>query len=271
VDGWTTVTRHRNHSQATHQPVLPVTAAMVFGDAPVNPLSEVLLANIASECAGFNTQRADEYDLHSIEALFSTTSVPIAAFSAPIAPRVGSDELRPSPPTMCKEFPLRSALRTQALDKLIATTAVELTKQQTLGCLGTQLYDAVSDLPVDAGVVDAHVLYKDKVDGRSTCRIAGRGDRLPQLSDAPTHASVSSDGDMMQAHCASRSETLQMRDFDVVGGFLHIKRTSAIRLFLRLPSNLPHPFAGKLLEIFGSLFMVSVRAIASSAWKLLAC
>jgi len=235
-------------------------ALAVSPSPPVNPLPEVLLANIASECAGFNTQRADEYDLDSLEALFSTTSAPIAAFSAPIALRVGSDELRPSPPTMCKEFPLRSALRTQALDKLIASTAVELTKQQTLGCLGTQLYHAVSDLPVDAGVVDAHVLYKDKVDGRSTCRIAGRGDRLPQLPDAPTHASVSSDGDkmlalaLMQAHCASRSETLQMRDFDVVGGFLHIKRTSAVRLFLRLPSNLPHPFAGKLLEIFGALY-----------------
>ena len=80
-------------------------------------------------------------------------------------------------------------------------------------------------LPVGAGVVDAHVLYKNKVDGRSTCRIAGRDDRLPLDPDVSTHASVCSDGDkvlalsLMQAHFASRGDFLHMRDFDVVGAF----------------------------------------------------
>jgi len=80
-------------------------------------------------------------------------------------------------------------------------------------------------LLVGAGVVDAHVIYKDKADGRSTCRIAGRGDRLPLDRDVPTHASVCSDVDkmlalsLMQANCASRGDFLHMRDFDVVGAF----------------------------------------------------
>ena len=54
-------------------------------------------------------------------------------------------------------------------------------------------------LLVGAGVVDAHVLYKNKVDGRSTCRIAGRDDRLPLDPDVSTHASVCSDGDKVLA------------------------------------------------------------------------
>ena len=82
-------------------------------------------------------------------------------------------------------------------------------------------------------IVDAHVIYKDKDDGRSTCRIAGQGQRLPHDPTIATFASVSSDGDkmftlaMMQAHCDSHADILTMRDFDVVGGFLRIKRTSS--------------------------------------------
>ena len=238
-EGWTTIT----HGRSAH-----LTPSVFAG---------TYVADLARECATFDTRRPGEYDLDSVIA---TADAPTMAFSAPVAPRTGSDSLRPVPPRQCKEFPLRSALRMQALDKLVSSTATEVLKQQTIGCLGTAVYDSVSMLPVGAGVVDAHVLYKDKADGRSTCRIAGRGDRLPLDPDVPTHASVCSDGDkmlalsLMQAHCASRGDFLHMRDFDVVGGFLHIKRTSSIRLFLRLPTALPHPLAGKLVEIQGALY-----------------
>ena len=152
------------------------------------------------------------------------------------------------------------ALRSSDYDKLVKSTAIEVSKQQSLGCLGTQVYASVGDLPKGHMIVDAHVIYKDKDDGCSTCRIAGQGQRLPHDPTIATFASVSSDGDkmftlaMMQAHCDSHADILTMRDFDVVGGFLRIKRTSSTRLFLHLPSTLPHPLAGLFLEVFGALY-----------------
>ena len=59
---------------------------------------------------------------------------------------------------------------------------------------------------------------------------------------------------MMQSHAESRGEVLNVTLFDVIGGFLHIKRTSPIRLFLLLPANLPHPLAGMYVEILGALY-----------------
>jgi hypothetical protein len=59
---------------------------------------------------------------------------------------------------------------------------------------------------------------------------------------------------LMQAHCKKRGESLNLRDFDITGGFLHVKRTSPVRMFLQLPRNLPHPLAGMLLEVFGALY-----------------
>ena len=59
---------------------------------------------------------------------------------------------------------------------------------------------------------------------------------------------------MMQAHCESRNEHLFITDFDIVGGFLHVKRKSTVRLFILLPKNLPHPTAGKYKEVFGCLY-----------------
>jgi hypothetical protein len=43
-------------------------------------------------------------------------------------------------------------------------------------------------------------------------------------------------------------------DADVVGGFLHIPFNSPVRIFLHLPRNLPHPFAGMFLEIHHAIY-----------------
>ena len=59
---------------------------------------------------------------------------------------------------------------------------------------------------------------------------------------------------LMQAYCQSRSESLLISDADVVGGFLHIPLNSPVPMFLRLPKHLPHPLAGKLLEIHHALY-----------------
>jgi hypothetical protein len=74
------------------------------------------------------------------------------------------------------------------------------------------------------------------------------------------YASVTGEGDkmfslaMMQAHSEAVGIPLNISTFDVVGGFLHIKRTSKIRLFLLIPHNLPHSLAGKYVEILGALY-----------------
>ena len=58
----------------------------------------------------------------------------------------------------------------------------------------------------------------------------------------------------MQAHCSSCSESSYISDADVVGGFLHIPLRSKVPMFLLLPDNLPHPLAGRYVEILHALY-----------------
>jgi len=58
----------------------------------------------------------------------------------------------------------------------------------------------------------------------------------------------------MQAHCELRKEPLILSDFDVVGGFLHIPLNSPVPMYLRLPKNLPHPMAGRCVEILRAIY-----------------
>jgi hypothetical protein len=58
----------------------------------------------------------------------------------------------------------------------------------------------------------------------------------------------------MQAHCEHRNEVLCISDADVVGGFLHIPLNSPVRMFLHFPRNMPHPLAGKYLEIHHAIY-----------------
>ena len=224
--------------------------------------AEILQRN--RELVSFDTMLSDEFDLDGAAAHFAAhdSSPHGSASSAFAASRTPFAALEPSPAQACKEVTLRKALQTQDLAKLSAATATELEKQQSLGCLGTIAYD-YSDLPPDPCVVHAVVIYKEKDDGRYTCRIAGDGSpraNIPLMEGSDTYASVVSDSDkmatlaFMQGHCASRGEIIHMEDFDVVGGFLRIKRTSSIRLFLKIPVTLPHSLAGKYLEIFGALY-----------------
>ncbi len=47
---------------------------------------------------------------------------------------------------------------------------------------------------------------------------------------------------------------MSIRDFDVVGGFLRIKRTSTVPMFLYLPPNLPHGLAGSYVGVHGAIY-----------------
>jgi len=213
-------------------------------------------------------------------ALSSISSPRISQKTSPIRP----SDLLPIPSNKCKEIRLKEAALTWDRDKLERTTKVEIDKQIRLGCLSAESYDR-SDLPPDCAIVPGVLVYKDKRDGRATARLAANGPRsltsIPATAPGTcTFAGVAGTSDrafcmaMMQAHCESRHEKLTISDFDVVGGFLHVKRTSKIRLFLLLPTNLPHPDAGRYKEVFGcvyglqesnNLFNAAVDTTAASA------
>ena len=214
---------------------------------------------ISVETSSFSTMQDDEFDLDSAAAYFAGVSGPDCF----VAARVRSSDLQPEHVTHGCEISLRAALGQYDYAKLLQSSDAEVAKQTRLGCIGAELYSE-ADLPFGCAVVNAHTLFKEKLaDNRFTCRIAGQGQRLaPDMSLVEsTYTTSASDGDkfytlaVMQAYCASRGEHLNMSDFDVVGGFLRIKRTSAIRLFLRFPSNFPNPsYAGRLVEVFGALY-----------------
>lgn len=204
-------------------------------------------------------------DANAFAAFVSWVDSPpasVMALAAAVAAnaRVPSTLLQPISSTKCREIPIAAALRSVSLERLRKVTAVEVDKQQRLGCLATKFYNSLSDLPPGSGTVRAHCLYRIKTDDRETMRIAAMGNQLPIVPGVSNYASVTSDSDkmfvlaMMQAHAEFYNVPLNISSFDVVGGFLHIKRTSSVRLFLFLPLNLPHPLAGKYVEILGALY-----------------
>jgi hypothetical protein len=59
----------------------------------------------------------------------------------------------------------------------------------------------------------------------------------------------------MVAHCNNRKETLNCTTCDVVGAFPRVARPpDSIRLYIRIPPKLPHPWAGGYLEILGAIY-----------------
>jgi hypothetical protein len=173
--------------------------------------------------------------------------------------RVTKDDLRPIATAKGLELTLSQALPRMSYEKLVRTTAVEISKQQRIGCIGTQTYTA-SQLPQHKITVRAHLIYKDKSDGRETCRTAAMGNLQPRDPTVLTSSAVASDDDkafslaLMQAYCCERNEPMLTIDVDIVGGFLRIQRVSDTRMFLFFPPNTPHPYAGLYVEVFGALY-----------------
>ena len=271
-----------------HAAIAGVQADTLLGASlPLALVSDQIIASrnalIDVETAAFDTRRVDEFTIDdfdsdasfekSLDAMKVNDAGAFAAFASwvDLCPpsviafvaansRVPSTSLQPVPSTKCREIPITAALRSVSHERLRKATAVEVDKQQRLRCLGTKVYDSLSDLPSGSGVVRAHCLYKLKADGRETMRMAAMGNHLPVAPGVSNFASVTSDSDkmfvlsMMQAHAEFYNMPLNISSFDVVGGFLHIKRTSNVRLFLLIPSNLPHSLAGKYVEILGALY-----------------
>lgn len=264
--------RSRGHRSTT---VIPIDTSLSSDDlglidsyitADAVAAANGLAALIAIQTESFDTQRIDEFDIDEAISFYAGTGDSDAvAFLGSVSPElsllgcVAACDLRPVASTKCKEVPLSKALRDVNYEKLVRTTAAEILKQQRIGCLGSDIFE-FGELPPDCALVRAHALYKDKADGRETCRIAAMGNLLPVDPLAVSFASVASDDHkmfslaIMQAHCQSRSEKMNVRDFDIVGGFLRIKRDSPIRMFILFPPNLPHSLAGKYVEVLGALY-----------------
>lgn len=250
-----------NELAKLHSPVVAKTSLEVAQDTSLCARAAVVdntvtavatyvpdVMNEQCETAWFNSARPDEIELDDIY------------LSAALVARAVSSSLRPVIVTKCKEVSLFHATKYISHEKLSTACSTEIVKQQALGCLGSVVFRDI-DLPSNALSVNAHVLFKEKDDGRFNCRVAGRGDTLPVDPGLISFASVCSDGDKMfclsamQAHTQIRQEDLNIGDIDVVGAFLRIKRPAdANRLFLRFPKNFPHFLAGMLLEVFGALY-----------------
>lgn len=223
--------------------------------------SVVALAAVQSETVP--VREVDEFDVDDFLA-FGADCAPLASgLLACPAVRVQSADLQPEVVVAGREQRLRDALRHHSYDKLVVSTAFELEKQMRIECLGRDIYEA-AELPVGCSTVAANALYKEKLaDDRFTCRITAAGQDKPvDLSlVSSTFTSSASDADKffslayMQAYCKRTGEALILSDFDVVGGFLRVRRKSAVRLFLQFPSNFPvAEYAGKYVEVFGALY-----------------
>ena len=235
-------------------------------DRPLSPsdsnlINEFLDAEILANSATFICPsdqvplvlKCDEFLLDDAAAYYASLN-PVAYYS-----RVSSADLKPVSSNKFKEMTLSKALNVFDYKKLVRSSAAEIAKQQSIGCLGTKVYTR-PQLPSGSRIVPAVVVYKDKADGRETCRLTANSKVLKVDANTNTHASVSHEDDimfvtsMMQAHCESRGESAEIRCFDISGAFLRIKRTSSDRLFLFIPENFPHPLAGLYLEIHGALY-----------------
>jgi hypothetical protein len=246
VDTWTVL-----------PPVLQPPVALQSASSALHSAAVFAAVSSHDDLAWFDTRRPDEFDLDGVVAHYAGVSLSVMPPTCSSYAYVASGtlgQLRPVPSTKGKEVSLARALPTQSLEKLIRCCKHEIEKQQRVGCLGTRMYTPLEVTLLvrteGAQSVRAHVLFKDKNDGRETCRIAGMGDQLPIDPTACNFSAVSSDDhkmfalSFMQAHCQKRKEKMNMSDFDIVGGFLRVKRQSKIRMVLLLPTNLPHPAAG---------------------------
>jgi hypothetical protein len=144
-------------------------------------------------------------------------------------------DLKPESSSAGKEEYLREALKSRDTVLLTEVTQFELDKQIRIGSLGSTIFTE-SELPPDSAAVNANTLYKHKLaDDRFTCRITASGRNQPvdySLVDSTSTSSASESDKFfqlsyMQAYCKSRDEELILSDYDIIGGFLRIKRNGA--------------------------------------------
>jgi len=197
---------------------------------------------------------SDEYLLSEVET--------VALFSA--YDKMPASELSSTADATAKQIGLAEALRSQTKEKIARTTQAEIDKLIRIGGIHDTFYATYASLPAGTRpdqIVNGIFVYKDKADGRETARLAADGSRLPLPDGQLSYAAVVPDEDkqfvlsMMVAHCNQRGEQLNFSTDDVVGAFPRVLRApNSPRIFLRLPANLPHPWAGGYVEVKGALY-----------------
>jgi len=178
--------------------------------------------------------------------------------------KMPASELSSIPDATAKQIGLSEALRSQHRDKIARTTKAEIDKLIRIGGIHDSFYPTHADLPTGTRkdqIVNGIFVYKDKADGRETARLAADGSKLPLLPGQLSYAAVVPEDDkqfvlaMMVGHCNQRGDKLNLSTTDVVGAFPRVLRPpNSPRIFLRLPANLPHPWAGGFVEIKGALY-----------------
>lgn len=129
-----------------------------------------------------------------------------------------------------------------------------------------RLITPLNPMEPDAFKIHSLMFIKFKRDGRVTARLAGCGNQQDAASYDSTFASTSdhhSHTMVIAAYYAYavQSQTLDSlihSDFDITGAFLQNRlprsATGGKQLVMKLPTSLPHPWAGRWVEVVGALY-----------------
>ena len=146
-------------------------------------------------------------------------------------------------------------------------TAVEVEMTKTTTKYDTiRLISATNPMDKDAFKIHSLMFVKFKRDGRVTARLAACGNQQHPSSYSSTYASTSDHNTHTMivaayyAHAIATKtiNTLVHSDFDINGAFLQNRlprsATGGKQLAMKLPTSLPHPWAGRWVEVVGALY-----------------
>lgn len=151
------------------------------------------------------------------------------------------------------------------LGKIDAAVEVEMTKVTTKYDT-LRLICPANPMDKDAFKIHSLMFIKFKRDGRVTARLAGCGNQQHPSSYSSTYASTSDHNTHTMivaayyAHAIATNtvNTLVHSDFDINGAFLQNRlprsATGGKQLVMKLPTSLPHPWAGRWVEVVGALY-----------------
>ncbi len=178
--------------------------------------------------------------------------------------KIPASELLAIPDSTARQIGLHTARHTLSAEKIARTADAEIKKLQRIGGIYETFYPSMADLPQGthySQIVNGVFVFKDKADGRETARLAADGSRLPLPYGQISFSAVVPNDDlqfttaMMIGHVNSRKEQLHFTSCDVVGAFPRVSRPAgSVRIFLRIPVTLPHPYAGGFVEVKGALY-----------------
>jgi hypothetical protein len=229
----------------THLPPAPS-----FLTRPFTPRTAAQVRKLAHARAASTRNRAHNATLPHTPALNNRSSPTPYSLTPPAAPT--------------GEVSITKALK--LYDHTLITAAVELEINKV-----TTLFDVIR--PISRSAIEptaihlrSSIFIKLKADGRLTARLAadGRGQTPDSYSDTYAGTSDTSARALIlalmfaEAQQHNNTDSLDVFDFDITGAFLQNRlprsATGGKQIVMRLPSDLPHPLAGTLVEVVGCLY-----------------